>query len=39
RVFFMADGSILESGPPSVVLHNPANERTRRFLHQEQLLE
>src|SRR5579872_3559874 len=25
RVFFMADGSILESGPPSVVLHNPAN--------------
>jgi len=39
RVFFMADGEILESGPPSSVLHNPSNERTKKFMRQELLLE
>lgn len=32
RVIFMADGQILESGPPSVVLRTPQHERTQKFL-------
>ena len=32
RVIFMADGQILESGPPSVVLRTPRHERTQKFL-------
>ena len=32
RVVFMDDGRIVESGPPSEVLDNPSNDRTRTFL-------
>ncbi|WP_415183218.1 amino acid ABC transporter ATP-binding protein [Phaeovulum sp.] len=32
RVAFMADGRIVECGPPSEVLDNPSLERTRAFL-------
>jgi len=32
HVVFMDDGVIVESGPPSEVLDNPAEERTRNFL-------
>jgi polar amino acid transport system ATP-binding protein len=32
RVVFMDDGVIVEEGPPSQVVVDPANERTRRFL-------
>jgi polar amino acid transport system ATP-binding protein len=32
RVIFMADGAIVESGPPGDVLGNPQHERTRTFL-------
>jgi len=32
RVVFMADGRIVEEGPPDEVLLRPANERTQRFL-------
>jgi len=32
RVVFMDDGSLVEEGPPDVVLARPRNERTRRFL-------
>ena len=32
RVIFMDAGVIVEEGPPSEVLTNPAHERTRRFL-------
>ena len=32
RVVFMDDGQIVEEGDPSVVLDNPQQERTRRFL-------
>jgi polar amino acid transport system permease protein len=32
RVIFMDEGQIVEQGPPSVVLDNPKQERTRRFL-------
>jgi polar amino acid transport system ATP-binding protein len=32
RVLFMDDGVIVEEGPPSQVLKDPVNERTRRFL-------
>jgi ABC-type polar amino acid transport system, ATPase component len=32
RVVFMADGIILEEGPPSEIFGNPKNERTRAFL-------
>ncbi|KRV49883.1 glutamine ABC transporter ATP-binding protein [Wenjunlia vitaminophila] len=34
RVVFMVDGRIVEDGPASVVLTNPRQERTRRFLDQ-----
>ncbi|SKB43777.1 amino acid ABC transporter ATP-binding protein, PAAT family (TC 3.A.1.3.-) [Arthrobacter sp. 49Tsu3.1M3] len=32
RVIFMADGQILESGEPSVVLRTPQHARTQKFL-------
>jgi polar amino acid transport system ATP-binding protein len=32
RVVVMADGRIIEEGPPDQVLKAPQNERTRRFL-------
>jgi len=32
RVVFMADGVIVESGPPEQVIGNPQNQRTREFL-------
>lgn len=32
RVVFMADGKIVEQGPPSEVIENPKEERTREFL-------
>jgi polar amino acid transport system ATP-binding protein len=32
RVIVMADGRIIEQGPPSQVLVAPDNERTKRFL-------
>ena len=38
RVLFMAGGEIVEQGPPSSVLKNPTQERTKKFLSQEELL-
>lgn len=32
RVLFMADGKIIEQGPPQTVLDNPQDPRTRKFL-------
>jgi polar amino acid transport system ATP-binding protein len=32
HVIFMADGVIVEEGPPRRLLHNPTQERTQRFL-------
>ena len=32
RVIFMADGVIVEQGPPEQVIQNPQHERTRTFL-------
>ncbi len=32
RVIFMADGVIVEEGPPSQVIDHPTHERTRNFL-------
>ena len=32
RVVFMDDGQIVEQGPPSQVLDEPREERTKRFL-------
>jgi polar amino acid transport system ATP-binding protein len=32
RVVVMADGGVLEEGPPEVVLKQPEHERTRKFL-------
>ncbi len=32
RVVFMADGSVLEAGPPAQVFGAPAHERTRAFI-------
>jgi polar amino acid transport system ATP-binding protein len=32
RVLVMADGSVVEEGPPEAVLTRPQHERTRRFL-------
>ncbi|MBW1955747.1 MAG: amino acid ABC transporter ATP-binding protein [Deltaproteobacteria bacterium] len=32
HVIFMADGVIIEEGPPEEIFSNPAHERTRRFL-------
>lgn len=33
QVVFMDGGVVVEAGPPSEVLVNPRNERTRQFLH------
>lgn len=32
RVLFMADGRVVESGPPAQVIRNPQHERTQRFV-------
>jgi polar amino acid transport system ATP-binding protein len=32
RVVFMADGRVIEQGPPEEVLMHPVHERTRAFL-------
>jgi ABC-type polar amino acid transport system ATPase subunit len=32
RVLFMADGVIIEQGPPAEVFDRPRQERTQRFL-------
>jgi polar amino acid transport system ATP-binding protein len=32
RVIFMADGSIVEEGPPAEFFNNPKQERTKKFL-------
>ncbi|WP_304504327.1 amino acid ABC transporter ATP-binding protein [Amycolatopsis sp. DSM 110486] len=32
EVVFLADGAVVETGPPETVLKNPAHERTRQFL-------
>lgn len=34
RVIFMADGQIIEEGPPDQFFDNPQNERTKAFLSQ-----
>ncbi|MBX6747783.1 MAG: amino acid ABC transporter ATP-binding protein, partial [Acetobacteraceae bacterium] len=34
RVVFMADGMILEQGPPDAIFGNPQHERTRAFIRQ-----
>ncbi|MBQ1935140.1 MAG: amino acid ABC transporter ATP-binding protein [Clostridia bacterium] len=33
RVLFMADGNIAEEGAPEQIFNDPANPRTRQFLH------
>lgn len=33
KVCFMANGEIIEDGPPSEVIDNPKNERTKQFLN------
>lgn len=32
RVIFMADGVVVEEGPPHIVLENPKEQRTREFI-------
>ncbi len=32
RIVFLADGNIVEEGPPEKIFENPENERTKRFL-------
>ena len=32
EIIFMDDGVIAEQGPPSQVIDNPLNERTKQFL-------
>ena len=32
KIIFMADGVVVEEGPPSEVIDNPKNERTKAFL-------
>ena len=32
RVVFMADGSIVEEGPPGIIFENPQDLRLQRFL-------
>ena len=34
RMVFMHDGEIVEQGPPSQILDNPQQERTRSFVNQ-----
>jgi polar amino acid transport system ATP-binding protein len=33
RIIFMADGNIVEAGPPAEILRKPAHKRTAAFLH------
>jgi cystine transport system ATP-binding protein len=33
EIVFMADGLVVEQGPPAQLLRTPKNERTRQFLH------
>ena len=33
RIIFMADGNIVEAGPPAEILNKPAHKRTAAFLH------
>ncbi len=33
KVVFMADGYVVEEGPPDVIFTNPKNEKTRQFLN------
>ena len=33
RVLFMDEGVVVEEGHPNVLLRQPKNERTRKFLH------
>ena len=33
RVVFMDEGVVVEEGHPNVLLRQPKNERTRKFLH------
>ncbi len=33
EIVFMADGVVVEQGPPAQLLRTPRNERTRQFLH------
>jgi len=32
RIVFMAEGRVVETGPPELLLHDPREPRTRRFL-------
>ena len=32
EVVFMADGAVVETGPPERILKSPEHERTRQFL-------
>jgi polar amino acid transport system ATP-binding protein len=32
RIVVMADGAVIEDGPPQQVLRNPEHARTKRFL-------
>ena len=32
RIVFMADGRIVEEGPPAQVMHDPQHPRTQKFL-------
>lgn len=32
QIIFMADGKMIESGPPEVIFHEPREERTKQFL-------
>lgn len=33
KVLFMADGYVVEEGPPAEIFHHPKEEKTRQFLH------
>jgi polar amino acid transport system ATP-binding protein len=35
RIVFLADGNIIEEGPPEKIFENPENERTIRFLRND----
>jgi putative amino-acid transport system ATP-binding protein len=34
RVIFMAEGNIVEQGPPQEIFHNPQDPRLKKFLRQ-----
>jgi ABC-type polar amino acid transport system ATPase subunit len=36
RVVFMAEGAIVEEGPPAAIFESPRHERTRAFIGQIQ---